>query len=209
MDELNDGEENSNPVIANGIEVTTGMNLSSIEKETIDKYFHVFGHKELMLHHAQGLPPFVTENAYKKEEDSFTKTVRKVPVRKIPVGCNVISSHVLYKVKVLDDGSKIVKARIAPHCNKDRERENLKTDSTVCSPVSIRIVLSIAFYQGRNLAKIDFKSAFLQSGQGQLKIFAVKIVDDVPFAGQPEALRSVVGQVSARYNIDTVVFNSM
>lgn len=50
-------------------------------------------------------------------------------VAQITVGANDITSHVFYKVKLLDSGQKMIKARIAPHGNKDRERGELKTDS--------------------------------------------------------------------------------
>jgi len=86
------------------------------------------------LGNAQGLQSFITHNAYLKEETSFTKTVTKVHVSDIPENANIITSHVLYKVKVLDDGSKIVKARIAPHGNKDDLKDNLKKSSATCSP---------------------------------------------------------------------------
>lgn len=47
----------------------------------------------------------------------------------------------LYKINVLNEGSKIVKAWIAPHGSKDREKDNLKTDSATFYPVSLRIPL--------------------------------------------------------------------
>ena len=48
------------------------------------------------------------------------KTVRKVPIEKVPKNSNVIASHVIYKVKKNDDLSLIMKARIAPHGKKDK-----------------------------------------------------------------------------------------
>lgn len=50
----------------------------------------------------------------------------------------------MYKIQVLDDVFKIVKARIAPHVNKNRENEELKDDSATFHPVCLRKVLSIA-----------------------------------------------------------------
>lgn len=246
------------------------MNLSSIESDVIEEYYQQFGTNEFLIHHAQGLPSFPTQNAYDAEEDSFTKTIRKVHASNVPIGSNVISSHVLYKVKIRDDGSKMMKARIAPHGNRNREKEDIKTDSATCSPVRMRIILSIAVIKGWKLAKIDFKSAFLQSGQairdvyvvppreskkrfvywllltsayglvnagtkwqeevdgsllslgfhqliyvpqlfykkdenGNLEVLGVKIVDDVLFAAVPDVLRRVVGDVSSRYKVGTIV----
>lgn len=138
----------------------------------IDEYYRVFGSNEFMLHHSQGLPWFATKNTYFEEEESFMKTVRKVHISSVPIGSNVLSSHVLYKVKTLNDGSRKIKARIAPHGNKDRDRNKLKTDSAVCTPVGIR-VLSFAVIKGWKLCKIDFKSAFLQPGLAERNVYVV------------------------------------
>ena len=117
-----------------------------------------------MLHEAQGLPTHVTQNAYSVEEYQFVKNSSQIHVSEVPDTANVISSHVLYKIKQLDDGSRLCKARISPHGNKDRERKDLKTDSASCPPLGIRIVLSTCLIFHWYLAKIDIKAAFLQSG---------------------------------------------
>ena len=43
----------------------------------------------------------------------------------------------------------------------------------MCPPVGMRMILSIAVIKGWNLAKIDFKSAFLQSGQAIRDVYVV------------------------------------
>lgn len=165
---------NSNdPLSANEVLLTPGTELSSVEKETVESYYDVFGSKEFLLHHAQGLPSHVTVNAYKKEEENFLKTVKKVYISNVPKDANIISSHVLYKVKILDDGSKLVKARIAPHGNKDSMKDDLKKDSAMCSPVGMRVALSICTMKRWNFAKIDFTSAFLQSGLAERDVYVV------------------------------------
>lgn len=113
-----------------------------------------------MLHGAQGLPYFVTENAYKKEEESFKAYVENVHVSDVPANANDISSHVLYKIKTLDDNSLLCKARISPHCNKNKEKHLLKTDSQTCPLIGIRILLSICVLFHWGLTKIDMKPAF-------------------------------------------------
>lgn len=72
-------------------------------------------------------------------------------VKIVSIGSNGISSHVLYKVKLLNDGTKMVKARIAPHGNIDNDKGNLKTDSVTCSTLGMRILLSIAGIRRWNL----------------------------------------------------------
>jgi len=171
---LDESEISPNSTLSsNEVLLTPGTELSSVEKETIESYYDLFGSKEFLLHHAQGLPSFVTVNAYKKEEENFVKTVKKVYISDVPKDANIISSHVLYKVKVLDDGSKLVKARIAPHGNKDSMKDDLKKDSAMCSPVGMRVALSICSIMKWNTAKIDFTSAFLQSGLAEREVYVV------------------------------------
>lgn len=110
----------------------------------MDQYYQMFGNKDFMSFQAQSLPSYITHNAYQKDEEAFMKTVRAVPVENVPPDANIITIHVIYKVKHGDDGSRIMKSRIAPHGNKDREKRSLKSDSSTCPPVGIRILLSLA-----------------------------------------------------------------
>ena len=73
-------------------------------------------------------------------------------------------SHILYKIKELDDGKLLCKARIALNDNKDFERDKLKTDSSSFPAVGVRILLSICTLFHWFPSKVDIKSEFLQSG---------------------------------------------
>ena len=64
-----------------------------------------------------------------------------------------------------------MKARIAPHGNKDHDKHTLKTDSSTGPPVGLRILLSLASMFKWPLAKVNFKSAFLQTGKAQREVF--------------------------------------
>ena len=66
-----------------------------------------------------------------------------------------------------------MKAQIAPHGNKHREKGNLKTDSSQCLPSGIRILLSISTIKKWPLSKIDFTSAFLQTGAAKRDVYVV------------------------------------
>ena len=125
-----------------------------------------------MLHQAQGLPSHITTNAYESEEKNFLKHCTRVYVSEVPPDANIISSHLLYKIKELDDGSRMCRGRIASHGNKDREKNSLKKDSASCPPLGIRILLSVYTLFGFFLSKIDFKGAFLQSGPANRKVYA-------------------------------------
>ena len=66
-----------------------------------------------------------------------------------------------------------MKARIAPHGNKDKDRNRLKTDSAQCPPTGISILVSIATIMRWLLAKIDFVSAFLQTGDAKRDVYVI------------------------------------
>lgn len=55
--------------------------------------------------------------AYQKEEDKYIQTDHRVHRKTVPHDANIISSHVFYKIKVKEDDSLRLKARIAPHRN--------------------------------------------------------------------------------------------
>ena len=147
--------------------------LASIDKQALQIYYQTFAHKEFMLHQAQGLPPHPVLNAFHDEEVKFLKTVRQVPIDKVPKNSNVITSHLIYKVKANDDGSFKMKARIAPHGIKDKGKYLLKTDSSQCPPTGVRILLSVSTIKKWPLAKIDFTSAFLQTGNATRDVYVV------------------------------------
>ncbi len=196
--------------------------------------------------------------------------MKEVRISQVPRDANVISSHVLYKVKILDDGTMILKGRIAPQRDKDQDKDNLKTDSSTCPPVGIRILLSLCNIFKWSIAKVDVKSAFLQTGaatrnvyvipprecsdrskywllltaayglvntnakwqdhsdnflrrikfeqlvyapqlfymkkNSSLQILAVKIVDDILFAGPQPLLRSLIDNMMNTYELGTIVY---
>ena len=155
------------------VELSPGLELTSTELDATLLYLQRFHSKEFLLHQAEGLPTFVTENAYNEEENKFKKQVKEIHVSKIPKNSNVITSHVLYKIKTLDDSSLLCKDRIAPHGNKDKYKESLKTDAQTCPPIGLRILLSICVIFNWSLVKINIKSAFLQSGSAERDVYVV------------------------------------
>lgn len=96
---------------------TDQTQVSSTEYIFIASMADYFGNKSFLKHQAQGFEQFPLINSYKQEEETFLKSAEIIPSHKIPAGANIISSHTLYKVKQEDDGSLIMKARIAPHGN--------------------------------------------------------------------------------------------
>lgn len=76
----------------------------------------------------------------------FMRTVTLVHRSEVHNGSNTITSHVIYEVKIDDDGKLYLKARIAPHGNKYRDKYGLKTDATRCPPVEIKWRLLSRFH---------------------------------------------------------------
>lgn len=161
------------PVQSNEVQVSPNQESDRIQQNYVREFYEAFWCKEFMLHQAHGLPSFVTENAYREEEMALKKTVLEIPISKIPEGANVINSHVFYRFKKCDDYSLVLKARIAPHGNEDKDKLSLKTDSATCLLTGIRLLLSLALVNKWILAKIDFESAFLQTGDATRDVYVV------------------------------------
>lgn len=125
-------------------EISATNLVVSNESEILNQLLDFFGNKPFLRYRAQGFPTFPLLNAYNSEEEDFKKTVKTVPIELVPKNANVISSHVTYKVKVNDDKSLKLKARIAPHGNEDSLKNELRSDCAMCPPIVIRIILSIA-----------------------------------------------------------------
>lgn len=99
------------------------------------------GKKPVLLHHAQGLPKYILFNSCQAEEDEFEMHVKAIPTSEGPKDTNVISSHTVYKLKMLDDESSIPKVRIALHGNKESLKNDLCYNFSTCSPLEISVVL--------------------------------------------------------------------
>lgn len=112
-------------------------------------------------------------NAYKKEEEAFKRTVREIPRDSVPTDSNVISSHVLYKLKLNDDNSLKLKGRIAPHGNQDSMKMDLRSDCCMCSPTGLRLVLMLAALNKWRIVKADVKNAFLQTGLAERDVYVI------------------------------------
>lgn len=131
--------------------------MQHVLKEIMDQFVN----KPFLRHQAQAFPQFSLAAAYAQEENDFTKSAKTVPLCEIPSTANIISSHVLYKIKVNDDLSLKQKALIAPYRNEHCIKYTFKSDCFMCPPAGLRIVSSIASPRQWRLTKIDVKTAFL------------------------------------------------
>lgn len=86
---------------------------------------------------------------------------------------NVISSHVIYKVKVNDDNSLKLKAWFAAHENENHAKDLLRSDCSMCSPTGFRVFTSMESLMKWRLNKINVKAAFHQSGHAERNVFVI------------------------------------
>lgn len=77
--------------------------------------FDHFGNRLFLAHHEQEFSYYIMQQAYVKEKESFKKTGCIVPRAQVDSSANIISSHVLYRIKI--DNNKVLelKTRVASH----------------------------------------------------------------------------------------------
>lgn len=115
--------------------------------------------------------------AYFAEEESFKKQVSAIARSELPPRANLIRSHVIYKIKVIGDGMLKRSARIAPHGNEVSLKEFTCTDCASCASTGVRLLLSVCVIHKWVLAKVDAKTAFLQSGSTQRAVYVFPLYE--------------------------------
>lgn len=137
--------------------------------------FRFFRNKAFLLHQVEGFFPYATANAYNKEELNLKLSVRIVSISYILQNGNVISSHVIYKVKVEDEHYLPLRARIFPHYNEDSPKYSFQSDCSMFSPVEMRINLSVASFQKFRLSNNDVNTTFLLTCEAQRNVYVVQL----------------------------------
>lgn len=130
-----------------------------------------------MRYKEQGFPMYALEISHDTEEAAFNKTVCSVPTNQVHANSKIISSNVIYKIKVNEGQFLKPKARIALHGNEDSCRFELKSDFAMCSPTGVRILLSYVSLHGWKLTKVDVASAFLQAGPAARDVYVIPPVE--------------------------------
>lgn len=92
--------------------------------------------------------------------------MKVLPRSSVQENTNIISIHITYRLKQLDDNDLEMKARSAPHGNKDQDRETPKLYLTSDPPVSIPVVASVSTLFKWLLTKIDFSVPSLRLARG-------------------------------------------
>lgn len=147
------------------------LEVTSMEGSALCSMLEHFGRKPFLIQQAQGFDQFALVNAHKAEKEAYFKAVRPVPKSEISPSSNTSNSHALYKIERIDDGSLKLKARIAPHWNKNDLKEFSSKDCTTCLPTGLGVSESPASLFGWTLYKADIKAAFLQTGTAQRDVY--------------------------------------
>lgn len=145
--------------------------LDSNEQDLARAMMEQLGQKPFLWHHSQGFDQSAIVSAYDAEERDYTKNMKRVSRHEVPRDVNIVSSHVMYTIKVEDDDSLRSKARIVPHANEESDTENIHSDCCMCSPTGTRVVVTVAGLRKWRITKIDVESAFHQSGPADRKVY--------------------------------------
>lgn len=74
----------------------------------------------------QIIPPWIIKKELGEEHDkNWTEAYEEVPETEIPGHGSSITSHVIYKMKTDENGFHTMKARIFPHGNKERMKNEV------------------------------------------------------------------------------------
>lgn len=104
--------------------------------------FATFGNKQVTRSHAQGCAQHPIVNASKPEQASLSKSVLIIGSVSAGPEANIISSHKIYNLKINDNQSQVLKARIAPHCNEYNNKFQFCFNCCMPPPVGIRVILN-------------------------------------------------------------------
>lgn len=147
-----------------GPSASTG-HLCSQEQLELNKLYAVIGKETVSRKKLEGAPFWLIDKAVKEEvEDAWKDAFTEVSEQQVPFDANIISSHIIYKIKIDEKGTKRLKARLCPHGNRDRGKGTIRSDSSNVQFDIMRLLLSLTTVFRFRLGCIDVKAAYLQSG---------------------------------------------
>lgn len=143
----------------------TNERLASQEETILQDIKSVIGSNQVTASAVAFAPGWIVDKAMKAEhDDNWTDAYEEVLEHDLPQKANLISSHILFRVKTNDDGSLRLKGRIVVHGNRDDEKKTVRSDSAAADMMIVRLVASLAAILGFELGTADIKGAYMQSG---------------------------------------------
>ena len=142
-----------------------GQSLDRDLSRELEQIHDFIGSKQVTASHSVFAPPYITKETLKREHDTnWAEAYTTVADIDVPRHANVITSHVVYKIKTDEDGRRAMKARIVPHGNHDDQKDEVPKDSSNAPLFIVRLLLSLVSFLGFRVGTADIKIAFLQSG---------------------------------------------
>lgn len=139
--------------------------LTSDRQKVLEEIHARLGNAQVSRGKLEFAPPWILDEAFRNEHDSnWSDAYIEQAESQVPLNANVITSHVIYKVKTDEEGLRNMKARIVPHGNRDFEKDNIRKDSSTAQFAVIRLLLCLSTFLGFRLGHADVKGAYLQSG---------------------------------------------
>jgi hypothetical protein len=132
----------------------------------------VIGQDTVTRSHLSVLPPWFLDNALDEELDNWSETVETGTWETFADldSPNVITSHVSYKVKTDEAGKHKLRARLVLLGNKEQAADDIRSDAASIHFFLIRMILTIAAMINFELAGVDAKNAYHQSGRAPRNI---------------------------------------
>ena len=139
--------------------------LQTDRDRVLDSIYECVGSRQVTRSKLEFAPPWILDYAFDKEyKSNWVGSYIPVEEKDVPHDANIITSHVVYKIKTAEDGTRTLKSRIVPHGNRDDDKDSIRKDSATAQLNIIRLLLSLVTFLGFRLATADIKGAYLQSG---------------------------------------------
>lgn len=138
-------------------------------------------------------PEWLLQKAVVKEyRDNWESAYKKIEWKEIPRDGNIISSHVVYKVKKSETGEQSMKARLVLHGNRDDKKEEIRKDSSAADMMVTRLILSLSTILRFTVGVADIKGAYMQSGPIGRDLYVRPPGKMAALSGNPKALWHLV-----------------
>lgn len=139
--------------------------LTTDEQRVLAQMETVIGNRQVSSNDVQFAPPWLLSRAIEAEyRDNWSEAYIPVHKRDMPRDANIITSHWVFKIKVNEEGTRALKARLVIHGNHDDDKDIIRKDAIAANMFVTRLLISIGTLLGFSFGVADIKGAFMQSG---------------------------------------------
>lgn len=110
--------------------LTDYRTLQSDKPRILDGMYEKVGSQQVSRSKLEFAPSWILDEAFESEHNSnWADSYAEVVGSDVAHDANVVSSHVVYKIKTDEEGKRKLKARIVPHGNQDHDKDIIRKDS--------------------------------------------------------------------------------